>query len=66
MLMSKRPLAMRLETMSAVTGVPKRDSLAKALGKRPLLATAWGSWPCIRIQPLSAPKQEMSAVAAMR
>src|SRR6476646_364806 len=45
-------------------GVPVRDSRANRAGHSPSLASATGSWPTLRIQPLSAPKHDIDAPSA--
>ena len=42
-------------------GVPRLERRPNMPGNRPSFATASGSWPAIRIQPFSAPKQEIAA-----
>ena len=53
-----------LEMSSAGAGVPRRDIRPKMRGNKPSFAIAIGTWPAMRIHPLSAPKQAIAAPAA--
>ena len=59
-------MATRLEKTRPKTGVPRAESVANGCGNSRSRAAACANWPDIRIQPLSAPKQETIATTAMR